>query len=136
VKEGLKIMQSARNRQHRQDSAAKHNNSHAEERCAYRFVLLDWFEELINTSANSMVIAKWRPLLQIDARSQQEANRTRNGCSLFLVPLVPLLKNWAIIKKEGATCEFGDYDTCADSEPTGKSLRGFCRFTSCLLHPN
>lgn len=135
VKEGLKIMQSARNSQHQQNSAAEHNSC-GEERCAYRFVLLDWFEELINTSANSVVVARWRPLLQVEARSQQEANKTRNGSAFSLVPLVPLLKDWARIKKEGATCEFGDYDSCADSEQTGKSLRGFCRFTLSLLCPN
>jgi hypothetical protein len=135
VKEGLKIMQSARNRQNQQNSATKHNSC-SEERCAYRFLLLDWFEELINTSVNSMVVERWRPLLQVEARSQQEANKTRNESSLVLVPLVPLLKDWARIKKEGATCEFGDYDSCADSKPTGKSLRGFCRFTFTLLDPN
>lgn len=83
-----------------------------------------------------MLVARWRPLLQIEARSQQEANKTRNGSSFFLVPLVPLLKDWARIKKEGATCELGDYDSCADSEPTGKRLRGFCRFTLSFLCPN
>jgi hypothetical protein len=132
VKDGLRIMQSARNRQRHQTSAAKCNNSCGEERCAYRFVLLDWFEELMNTSANSMVLARWRPLLQIEA-SQQDANKTRNGSPFFLTPLVPSLRDWARIKKEGSTCEFGDYDSCVDSEPIGKSFRRFCRLKTSLL---
>jgi hypothetical protein len=125
VKQSLKIMQTARNRQRQQTSAAMYDKSCGEERCAYRFVLLDWFEELINTSANSMVVSRWRPLLQIEARSQQDANKTRNESPFFLIPLVPLLKDWARIKKEGSACEFGDYDICTDSETTGKSIRGF-----------
>jgi hypothetical protein len=137
VKESLKIVQSARNRQHQLNSAAKHNESCGEERCAYRFILLDWLEELINTtSANSGVVARWRPLLQIEARGQQEANKTRNRSAFVLIPLVPLLKHWARIKKEGSTCEFGDYDTCADSEPIGKIFRGFYRFMPSLIRCN
>lgn len=129
-------MQSARNTQRHQTAAAKCNSSCGEERCAYRFVLLDWFEELMNTSANSMVLARWRPLLQIEARSQQDANETRTGPPFFLTPLVPSLRDWARIKKEGSTCEFGDYDSCADSEPIGESFRGFYRLKPTLIRPD
>ncbi|KDR17127.1 Retinal guanylyl cyclase 2, partial [Zootermopsis nevadensis] len=106
-------------------SAVQHDSGCSDDGCAYRFVLLDWFEELINATATSnMVVGKWRPLLQIEASKRQEANKTRNGSRLLLVPLIPLLKDWARIKKEGVTCEFGDDDSCVDSEQTELILRG------------
>ncbi|XP_021924230.1 retinal guanylyl cyclase 1 isoform X2 [Zootermopsis nevadensis] len=128
VKEALKVLLSTRNRKHQHSSAVQHDSGCSDDGCAYRFVLLDWFEELINATATSnMVVGKWRPLLQIEASKRQEANKTRNGSRLLLVPLIPLLKDWARIKKEGVTCEFGDDDSCVDSEQTGGSeliLRG------------
>jgi hypothetical protein len=123
VKEGLKILLSTRNRKHQQNFSIQQNSSYPDDWCAYRFVLLDWFEELINaTPTSNMVVERWRPLLKIEASKRLEANKTRNGSSLLLVPLVPLLKDWARIKKEGVPCDFGDDDICADSEQTGKSL--------------
>ncbi|KAJ9584441.1 hypothetical protein L9F63_021216, partial [Diploptera punctata] len=75
---------------------------------------------------NAMVLGRWRPLLQIEANVRttnntvnvkQETNKTRNRTRLLLVPLVPLLKDWARIKVEGTTCEFDD-EKCLDSEST------------------
>lgn len=119
MKEGLKILLNTRNRKNPRNPDAQHNSS-----CAYRFVLLDWFEETLNaTSTSNRAVGRWRPLLQIEASKRHEANKTRNGSRLLLLPLVPLLKDWPRIKKEGVTCEFGDDDTCVDSEETGKNLR-------------
>lgn len=124
MKEGLKTLLSTRNRKHQHNPAVQHNSSCSGDGCDYRFVLLDWFEELINaTSTSNMVVGRWRPLLQIETSKSHETNETRNGSRLLLVPLVPLLKDWARIKKESAMCEFGDDESCVDSEQTGKDLR-------------
>ena len=85
-----------------------------------------------NTSdslSNSVtLLRRWRPLLQIEARPKStnatvnlkpETNKGRNRTRLLLVPLVPLLKDWARIKEEGATCEF-DEENCLETESLGK----------------
>jgi hypothetical protein len=132
VKGGLKIVLSTRIRRHQENSALKQNSSCAEERCVYQFVLLDWYEELINTTTSNMVVARWRPLLQIEASNRHSTNRTTTGSPFLLMPLVPLLNDWARIKEEGVTCDLGDDDTCVDSHQTGESLR-MCRLTLGLL---
>jgi len=123
VKEGLKILLNSRVRRHQENSALPHNNSCAEETCVYQFVLLDWFEELINTTATSnTVMSKWRPLLRIEASNRRRTNRTTIGSHFLLVPLVPSLKNWPRIK-DGVTCDLGEDEVCVDSGQRGKSLR-------------
>jgi len=123
VKEGLKILLNSRIRRHQEKSALPQNNSCAQETCVYQFVLLDWFEELINTTATSnTVVSKWRPLLRIEASNRSRTNRTTIGSSFLLVPLVPSLKNWPRIK-DGVTCDLGDDEGCVDSDQRGKILR-------------
>jgi len=123
VKEGLKILLNSRIRRHQENSALPQNNSCAEETCVYQFVLLDWFEELINTTATSnTVVSKWRPLLRIEASNRRRTNRTTIGSHFLLVPLVPSLKNWPRIK-DGVTCGLGEDEVCVDSGQRGKSLR-------------
>ncbi|KAJ4428494.1 hypothetical protein ANN_24531 [Periplaneta americana] len=148
LKEGLNILLKGKSGKHQakdgtSNSTAHHNSSCSDERCAYRFVLLDWFEELINTSnkqANSSetitntmtLVSRWRPLLQIEASNkstngsgavkQEVHNKTRYRSRFLLVPLVPLLKDWARIKEEGVTCEFADDDSCADSESSAPAF--------------
>ena len=77
-----------------------------------------------------MLMGRWRPLLQIETSAKitnstvnmkQDTNKTRNRSPLLLVPLVPLLKDWARIKEEGATCEFDD-ENCLESESIGKVI--------------
>ena len=128
VREGLKILLNTRIRRHQENSAVPQNISCAEETCVYQFVLLDWFEELINTTKTSNTVeSKWRPLLRIEATNGSRTNRTTIGSHFLLVPLVPSLKNWARIK-EGITCDLGDDEVCVDSDQKGKSLR-LCTLT-------
>jgi hypothetical protein len=123
VKEGLKILLNSRIRRHHEKSALPQNISCTEETCVYQFVLLDWFEELINTTKTSnTVMSKWRPLLRIEASNRRTTNRTTVESPFLLVPLVPSLKNWPRIK-DGFTCDLGDDEVCVDSDLSGKSLR-------------
>lgn len=129
VKEGLKILLNTRIRRRQENSAVQQNSSCAEEMCVYQFVLLDWFEEFTNTTPSNVVVTRWRPLLQIEASKRHRTNGTRIRSPFLLVPLVPLLKDWARIKEEGVSCDLGDDDTCVDTEQSGKSLRLVCRLT-------
>jgi hypothetical protein len=123
VKEGLKVLLNSRIRRHQENSALPQNNSCTEETCVYQFVLLDWFEELINTTTtttSNRVVSKWRPLLRIEATNRRRTNRTTTGSHFLLVPLVPSLKNWPRIK-DGVTCDLGADEVCVDSDQRGKS---------------
>jgi hypothetical protein len=122
VKEGLKMLLNTRIRRHQVNSAVPQNSSYAEETYIYQFVLLDWFEELISTTSNT-VVSKWRPLLRIEASNIHRNNRTTIGSPFVLDPLVSSLKNWTIIKG-GVTCNLGDDEVCVDSDTRGKSLSG------------
>ena len=122
VKEGLKILLNLRIRRHQENSALPQNNSCAEEICVYQFVLLDWFEELINTTTSNAFVSKWRPLLRIEASNRRRTNSTTIESHFLLVPLVPSLKNWPRIK-DGVTCDLGNDEVCVDSEQRGKILR-------------
>lgn len=128
VKEGLKMLLNTRIRTHQEDAAVQQNSSCAEEMCVYQFVLLDWFEELMNTTTSNMLVARWRPLLQIEASNRHRTNNTIVGSRFLLTPLVPLLKDWPRTKQESVTCDLGDDDVCVGPDQTGESLR-LCRLT-------
>ncbi|PSN34034.1 hypothetical protein C0J52_17492, partial [Blattella germanica] len=148
LKEGLKILHKTKNNSQYKhvavNYAAQNSSNCTDERCSYRFVLLDWFEELINVSSrqsysdnfgdslanNVVVVGRWRPLLQMEENvkstnstvsvKQAGNKKIKNRTRLSLVPLLPFLKDWARIKEEGVTCEFDD-ENCIDSEAMGSS---------------
>jgi hypothetical protein len=130
---------SIESRKHEQNSTVQHNSTYVEDRCAYRFVLLDWFEEVINeTSTSSLsVVTRWRPLLHIEASNgKEDDSKTRNRSRLNLVALVPFLNDWARMKDESVRCESEDDDICVDFEEKGKNFRVICSNRSyCPLLP-